>query len=57
MLIASGHYHVSAEKEEYEVKYYSTSAMFLEDSYYRVFEIEHDNGKVNSITSNLIQVK
>ena len=57
VLIASGHYHVSCEKEKYGVKYYSTSAMFLEDSYYRVFEIEHDNGKVNSITSNLIQVK
>ena len=57
VLIASGHYHVSCEKEKYGVKHYSTPALFLEDSYYRVFEIDHDNGKINSIKSNLIQVK
>ena len=57
VLIASGHYHVSCEKVKYGVKHYSTSALFLEDSYYRVFEIDHDNGKINSIKSNLIQVK
>ena len=57
VLIASGHYHVSCEKEKYGVKHYSTSALFLENSYYRVFEIDHDNGKINSIKSNLIQVK
>ena len=56
-LIASGHYHVSCEKEKYGVKHYSTSALFLKDSYYRVFEIDHDNGKINSIKTNLIQVK
>ena len=57
VLIASGHYHVSCEKEKYGVKHYSTSALFLEDSYYRVFEIEHDNGKINSIKTTLVQVK
>ena len=57
VLIASGHYHVSCEKEKYGVKHYSTSALFLEDSYYRAFEIDHDNGKINSIKSSLIQVK
>ena len=57
VLVASGHYHVSCEKEKYGVKHYSTSALFLEDSYYRVFEIDHDNGKINSIKTNLVQVK
>ena len=57
VLIASGHYHVSCEKEKYGVKHYSTSALFLKDSYYRVFEIEHDNGKINSIKTNLVRVK
>ena len=57
VLIASGHYHVSCEKEKYGVKHYSTSALFLEDSYYRVFEIDFDNGKINYIKTNLIQVK
>ena len=57
VLIASGHYHVSCEKEKYGVKHYSTSALFLEDSYYRVFEIDHDNGKINSINTKLINVK
>ena len=57
VLIASGHYHVSCEKEKYGVKHYSTPALFLENSYYRVFEIDHDNGKINSIKTNLIQVK
>lgn len=57
VLIASGHYHVSCEKEKYGVKHYSTPALFLEDSYYRVFEIDYDNGKINSINSNLVPVK
>jgi hypothetical protein len=57
VLIASGHYHVSCEKEKYGVKHYSTPALFLENSYYRVFEIDHDHGKINSIKTNLIQVK
>ena len=57
VLIASGHYHVSCEKEKYGVKHYSTSALFLEDSCYRVFEIDHDNGKIKSIKTNLIQVE
>ena len=57
VLIASGHYHVSCEKEKYRVKHYSTSALFLKDSYYRVFEIDHDDGKINSIKTNLIRVK
>ncbi len=57
VLIASGHYHVSCEKEKYGTKHYSTSALFLEDSYYREFEIDHDNGKINSIKTNLVQVK
>ena len=57
VLIASGHYHVSWEKEKHGVKHYSTSALFLEDSYYRVFEIDFDNGKINYIKTNLIQVK
>ena len=57
VLIASGHYHVSCVKEKYGIKHYSTSALFLEDSYYRVFEIDHDNGKIKSIKTNLIEVK
>lgn len=57
VLIASGHYHVSCEEEKYGIKHYSTSALFLEDSYYREFEIDHDNGKINSVKTNLIQVK
>ena len=57
VLIASGHYHVSCEKEKYGVKHYSTPALFLEDSYYRVFEIDYDNGKINSITTNLVHVE
>ena len=57
VLIASGHYHVSCEKEKYGVKHYSTPALFLENSYYRVFEIDHDHEKINSIKTNLIQVK
>lgn len=57
VLIASGHYHVSCEKEKYGVKHYSTSALFLEDSCYRVFEIDHDNGEIKSIKTDLIQVK
>jgi hypothetical protein len=40
----------------YGVKHYSTSALFLKDSYYRVFEIDYDNGKINSIKTNLIKV-
>ena len=57
VLIASGHYHVSCEKEKYGVKHYSTPALFLENSYYRVFEIDHDHGKINSIKTNLLKVK
>ena len=56
VLIASGHYHVSCEKEKYGVKYYSTSALFLEESYFRVFEIDHDNGKINYINTSLVPV-
>ena len=57
VLIASGHYHVSCEKEKYGIMHYSTSALFLEDSYFRVFEIDYNNEKINSIKTNLIQVK
>ena len=56
ILIASGHYHVSSECEKYGVMHYSTSALFLKDSYYRVFEIDYDDGKINSIKTKLIRV-
>ena len=54
VLIASGHYHVAGEFEEYGIKHYSTPALFLMPSYYRVFEIDYDGRKINNIKSELI---
>lgn len=57
VLIASGHYHVSCEKDKYGVKHYSTPALFLEESYYRVVEIEHESGKINNINTHLVRIE
>lgn len=54
ILIASGHYHVAGEFEQYGIKHYSTPALFLIPSYYRIFEIDYDGRKINAIKSELI---
>lgn len=55
LLISSGHYHVAGEFEKYGCKHFSTPALFLTPSYYRVVEIDYNANKINHIKTKLIE--
>ncbi len=56
IMVVSGHYHQSGEFEKYGMKHFSTPALFLTPSYYRIIKIDYEpNGEINSIETELIK--
>ncbi len=53
LIVSSGHYHVKGEFKKYGIQHYSTPAMFLTPSYYRITTIDYDKKKINDIKSEL----
>jgi len=53
VLISSGHYHVKGEFNKYGIIHYSTPALFLTPSYYRITTIDYNKNRINSVTSEL----
>ena len=56
IMVVSGHYHQSGEFEKYGMKHFSTPALFLTPSYYRIIKIDYEpNGEINRIETELIK--
>lgn len=55
VLISSGHYHRAGEFEKYGMKHFSTPALFITPSYYRVTKIDYESDTINNITTELVE--
>ena len=53
VVVSSGHYHVKGEFDKYGMKHYSTPALFLTPSYYRITQIDYNGNHINKINSEL----
>ena len=53
VVVSSGHYHVKGEFDKYGMKHYSTPALFLTPSYYRITQIDYNGKHINQIESEL----